>query len=113
MLWTQLRARFEPALTSGDGPPLTMVVLRAVDSIDPAEAEFYRDTEFSALADGAAAGLVILGFAAIDSDELILFSAESAERVEQLVADLPFVAAGLVRPEISQVRALRLAGPEM
>lgn len=113
MLWTQLSARLEPALTSrGDGPPLTMVVLRAVDTIDHAEAAFYREAEFGALADNAAAGLIVLAFAALDGEELILFSAEPVERVEQLIAELPFVAAGLVRPEIGQVRALRLAAPE-
>lgn len=114
MLWTQLGARLEPDLTSpGGGPRLTMVVLRATDPVDHAEAAFYRDTEFGALADGAAAGLIVLAFAAVDTDELILFSAEPVERVARLVAELPFVAAGLARPKISQVRVLRLAEPEL
>lgn len=110
MLWTLPLAECgtQPAPSDG-GARLTMVVLRAARSVDETEAAFYRDAEREALADGAAAGLIVLAFAATDRDELILFSSEPVAQIELLVARLPFVVAGLVRPEVSEVHAMRFA----
>ncbi len=109
MLWTQLRAGLGSDSASPDeASRLTMVVLRATGVIDSVEAAFYQEAELGALVDGAAAGLIVLAFIATSRDELILFSAEPVERVEMLVAQLPFVAAGLVRSEVSEVCTLRL-----
>jgi len=110
MPW-KLLAFWYAALRRGqaDPPmPLTLVTLRGMEGSSADEVAFYADAEFDALVAWAASGRFVMGFVAMDRDELTLLCTESIETMQMRVRDLPLVAAGLAHADIRTVSPLRL-----
>ncbi len=105
MPWKRLHSWFAKTDCGyGTGPvPLTLVTLRRANGARADEAAFYAEAEFQALADWTRRGRIVLMFAGVDRDELILLCADGLETMQDSVADLPFVAANLALADVREV----------